>query len=188
MPQQAIISASQAWLNHFVIHYNICPFARREQEKNSIRYLVLEGDDTEQHLEALIVEAEHLNHHPASETSLLIFSDGYQDFDDFLDLVAIADDLLIDQGYEGVYQLASFHPDYCFADASPDDAANYTNRSPYPMLHIIREASIEKALTKYPDPEQIPERNMQLTRELGSENLQTLLETCHTLPENSKKT
>ncbi len=188
MPQQAIISASQAWLNHFVIHYNICPFARREQEKNSIRYLVLEGDDTEQHLEALIVEAEHLNHHPASETSLLIFSDGYQDFDDFLDLVAIADDLLIDQGYEGVYQLASFHPDYCFADASHDDAANYTNRSPYPMLHIIREASIEKALTKYPDPEQIPERNMQLTRELGLENLQTLLETCHTQPENSKKT
>ncbi len=182
MPQQAIIKASQAWLNHFVIHYNICPFARREQEKNSIRYLVLEGDDTEQHLEALIVEAEHLDHHPASETSLLIFSDGYQDFDDFLDLVAIADDLLIDQGYEGVYQLASFHPDYCFADASPDDAANYTNRSPYPMLHIIREASIEKALTKYPDPEQIPERNMQLTRELGLENLQTLLETCHTLP------
>lgn len=188
MPQQAIISASQAWLNNFVIHYNICPFARREQEKNSIRYLVLEGDDTEQHLEALIVEAEYLDHHPASETSLLIFSDGYQDFDDFLDLVAIADDLLIDQGYEGVYQLASFHPDYCFADASPDDAANYTNRSPYPMLHIIREASIETALTKYPDPEQIPERNMQLTRKLGLEKLQTLLETCHAQPQNSKKT
>ena len=135
MPQQAVISASQAWLNNFVIDYNICPFARREQEKNSIRYLVLEGDDTEQHLEALIVEAEHLDNHPTSETSLLIFSDGYQDFDDFLDLIAIADDLMIEQGYEGVYQLASFHPDYCFADSQPDDAANYTNRSTYQMMH-----------------------------------------------------
>jgi hypothetical protein len=188
MPQQAIINASQAWLNNFVIDYNICPFARREQEKNSIRYLVLEGDDTEQHLEALIVEAEHLDHHPDSETSLLIFSDGYQDFYDFLDLVAIAEDVLIDQDYEGVYQLASFHPDYCFADSKPDDAANYTNRSPYPMLHIIREASIEKALTKYPNPEQIPERNMQLTRKLGLEKLQTLLATCHAKSQTNKKT
>ena len=180
MPQQAVISASQAWLNNFVIHYNICPFARREQEKNSIRYLVLEGDDTEQHLEALIVEAEYLDNHPDSETSLLIFSAGYQDFDDFLDLVAIADDLLIEQGYEGVYQLASFHPDYCFADSKPDDDANYTNRSPYPMLHIIREESIEKALAKYPNPEQIPERNIQLTRTLGLAKLQSLLANCHT--------
>ncbi|MEY4210697.1 MAG: hypothetical protein RLZ92_1078 [Pseudomonadota bacterium] len=180
MPQQAVISASQAWLNNFVIDYNICPFARREQEKNSIRYLVLEGDDTEQHLEALIVEAEHLDNHPTSETSLLIFSDGYQDFDDFLDLIAIADDLMIEQGYDGVYQLASFHPDYCFADSQPDDAANYTNRSPYPMLHIIREESIEKALAKYPNPEQIPERNIQLTHKLGLEKLQTLLANCHT--------
>ncbi|MFM8341497.1 MAG: DUF1415 domain-containing protein [Methylomonas sp.] len=180
MPQQAIINTSQAWLNNFVIHYNLCPFARREQEKNSIRYLVLEGDATEQHLEALIVEAEHLDNHPTSETSLLIFSDGYQDFDDFLDLVAIADDLLIEQGYEGIYQLASFHPDYCFADSLPNDPANYTNRSPYPMLHMIREESIEKALANYPNPEQIPERNIQLTRKLGLEKLQTLLQNCHT--------
>ena len=188
MSHQAIISASQAWLNNFVIDYNICPFARREQEKNSIRYLILEGDNTEQHLEALIVEAQHLDSHPDSETSLLIFSDGYQNFDDFLDLVAIADDLLIEQGYEGIYQLASFHPDYCFADASPDDAANYTNRSPYPMLHIIREASIESLLAKYPNPGQIPERNMQLTRKLGVEKLQTLLNNCLSQAENTKKT
>jgi hypothetical protein len=105
-----------------------------------------------------------------------------------LDLVAIAEDVLIDQDYEGVYQLASFHPDYCFADSKPDDAANYTNRSPYPMLHIIREASIEKALTKYPNPEQIPERNMQLTRKLGLEKLQTLLATCHAQSQTNKKT
>ena len=188
MSQQAIISASQAWLNNFVIDYNICPFARREQQKNSIRYLILEGDNTEQHLEALIVEAEHLDHHPDSETSLLIFSDGYQNFDDFLDLVAIADDLLIEQGYEGIYQLASFHPDYCFADASSDDAANYTNRSPYPMLHIIREASIQAALTKYQNPQQIPARNIQLTRKLGVEKLQILLNTCLSQAENTKKT
>ena len=103
----------------------------------------------------------------------------YSDFDDFLDLVAIADDLLIAQAYEGVYQLASFHPDYCFAEASPDDAANYTNRSPYPILHLIREASIEQVLNHYPEPENIPLRNIALTRELGSNYLQALLNACH---------
>ena len=88
----------------------------------------------------------------------------------------IANDLMFEQGYEGVYQLASFHPDYCFADSEADDPANYTNRSPYPMLHLIREQSIEKALALYKKPESIPETNVQLARELGLKKMQSLLE------------
>jgi hypothetical protein len=79
------------------------------------------------------------------------------------------------QGYEGVYQVATFHPDYRFADSDESDASNYTNRSPYPMLHILREASVEKVLANYPDPEGIPERNIGLTRELGLTAMQKLL-------------
>lgn len=130
------------------------------------------------HLESLIIEAEHLDSQPETETTLIIFSEAYQDFDDFLDMLALAEDVLIEQGYEGIYQLASFHPDYCFADADIQDPANYTNRSPYPMLHLIREASIEQVLENYPDPEQIPERNMRITRELGERYLQQLLAGC----------
>ncbi|MDH5711889.1 MAG: DUF1415 domain-containing protein, partial [Gammaproteobacteria bacterium] len=114
----------------------------------------------------------------ATETTLLVFAEGFKDFGDYLDLVELAQDLLADQGYEGIYQIASFHPDYCFADAELDDAANYTNRSPYPMLHLIREASMEKALAHYPEPEKIPERNVEYARELGLEEMQRQLEAC----------
>ncbi|MCX7088408.1 MAG: DUF1415 family protein, partial [Methylococcales bacterium] len=84
----------------------------------------------------------------------------------------------VQQDYEGTYQLASFHPEYRFANAPNDDPANYTNRSPYPMLHLIREASIEAVLSTYPDPESIPERNIQYTRQLGITTLRKLLADC----------
>lgn len=174
-----LITHTQNWLDRFVIEYSICPFARRERLNNSIRYQVFAGFSMQQHLEALIIEAEHLDSQPGTETSLLIFSEAYTEFDDFLDMLAIAEAVLIEQGYEGVYQLASFHPDYCFADADSDDAANYTNRSPYPMLHLIREASIERVLANYQDPEQIPERNIRITRKSGAAFWQKLLASCH---------
>jgi len=181
----SLITTTQHWLDRFVIHYSICPFARRERLNNTIRYQIADGLSMQQHLESLIIEAEHLDSQPKTETSLIIFSDAYQDFDDFLDMLAIAEEVLIAQGYEGVYQLASFHPDYCFADAEPEDAANYTNRSPYPMLHLIREASIEQVLESYPEPEQIPERNMRITRELGASYLEQLLAGCRQAPDQS---
>lgn len=182
MTHQNILRTTQNWLTSFIIAYNICPFAQREQQRNSIRYQISDTDNLEQALHDLMQECAYLDEHPATETTLLIFATGFKDFDDYLDLVAIAEHLLADQAYEGVYQLASFHPDYCFAsdDNNNDqqDPANYTNRSPYPMLHIIREASIERALAHYPDPENIPTRNIKLTRELGLEKLQPLLADC----------
>ena len=177
MDQQQIINTTQNWLTAFIIGYNICPFARHVHEAGSIRYRVLDSGKTERSLVELVAECRHLDAEPATETTLLILAKGYAQFDDFLDLTAMAEQLLEDQGYEGVYQLASFHPDYCFAGEDENDPANYTNRSPYPMLHIIREASIEQALKTYPTPELIPERNIKLTRKLGLEKIQALLRT-----------
>jgi hypothetical protein len=90
-----------------------------------------------------MAETERLDKHNEIETSLLIFESSLQDFDNFLDVLDIADDLMIGQGYEGIYQLASFHPDYCFADSEVDDPANYTNRAPYPIFHLLRESCNE---------------------------------------------
>ncbi|AEG02250.1 DUF1415 domain-containing protein [Methylomonas methanica] len=178
---QHVIAATQNWLNRFIIAFNICPFARREQQRNTIRYRVSHADRTEAALETLIEECRFLDENPETETTLLILPNGFKDFDDYLDMLDIAERLLQAQHYEGIYQLASFHSDYRFEMASEldqDDPANYTNRSPYPMLHIIRESSIERAVATYPDPENIPARNIKLTRELGLEKLQALLAGC----------
>lgn len=167
-----------AWLTNVIIHYNICPFARAVVEKNAVYYCVDESESIEQNLQTLIDEAQRLESDNEIETTLLIYAYNFVAFDDFLDYLDLANQLLAMQGYEGVYQLASFHPDYCFEGADESDPANYTNRSPYPMLHLIREASIEKALQFFPNPENIPVRNIQLTRELGLGKMQALLEAC----------
>jgi hypothetical protein len=179
MTPSNIVTVTQNWLTSFIIAYNICPFAKQVHDNGRIRYRVEEKANLEHCLETLIAECQHLDNTAECETTLLILPNACADFDDFLDLLAIAEQLLQDQGYEGIYQLASFHPDYCFADSATDDAANYTNRSPYPMLHIIREASLEQALRGYEHPEQIPERNIELTRKMGLQKLQSLLDAVH---------
>lgn len=180
MTAQQIKQQTQTWLNTVIIHYNICPFAREVVEKNTLHYCVDQAVAIEQNLENLIHEALRLDSDSGIETTLVIYPGNFSEFDDFLDYLTLANELLILQGYEGIYQLASFHPDYCFEGAEQTDAANYTNRSPYPMLHLIREASIEKALQFFPHPEKIPERNIKLTRELGLAKMQALLAACRT--------
>ena len=175
MTSNPVVAATQNWLIQFIIAQNICPFARHVHENDAVRYQVVASLKSEDCLQALMEECRYLDNQPGCETTLLIMPETCADFDDFLDFLAIAEQLLHDQGYEGIYQLASFHPDYCFADAPADDPANYTNRSPWPMLHIIREASIEQALRSYENPEQIPERNIELTRKLGLPLLQAQL-------------
>lgn len=175
MNDQPYLSATQNWLTRFIIAYSICPFAKREQERGSIRYAVYQDTDIAACLLAVIDECLTLDSNDEIETSLLIYANAFKSFDDYLDFLALAEELLIDQGYEGEYQLASFHPDYYFDGAKADDPANYTNRSPYPMLHLIRERSIEQAVRLHPDPEGIPQRNIALTRELGLAKLQHLL-------------
>lgn len=176
---QTFILATQAWLKTVIIEYGICPFARSEFERGSIRFEVDVNDHIETCLMKLIDECVHLDSHSEIETSLLIYAEAFTDFEAYLDFLELAESLLIEQGYEGIYQLASFHPDYCFEGATPDDAANYTNRSPYPMLHLLREASLEMAISHYPNPEDIPQHNIALTRQLGLAKMQALLAACY---------
>ncbi len=176
-----IIEQTQCWLSQFIIEHNICPFAKREfdkEDKGGIHYEVVVSDKIETQLQELIYSCEQLDREADLETSLLILPKGLDDFDDYLDFLELANALMHQQGYEGVYQLASFHPHYCFEGVDADDASNYTNRSPYPILHLIREASLEKVLANYPNPENIPTRNIEYTREMGLESLQVLLKNC----------
>jgi len=178
MPKtKTIISQTKTWLSTVVIEHGLCPFARREFDAGSIYYAVIETDDLESQLEEVLAHCAALDADPARETSLLIFP-ALGNFDDYLNLLDMAAALIKTQGHAGVYQIASFHPDYVFEDVAPDDPSHYTNRSPYPMLHILREASVEAALQSYPNPETIPKRNIAHTRDLGLEMMQRLLTDC----------
>lgn len=174
-----IILAMQNWVSNVIVKYNFCPFARKEVEENSIHYEVSDANKLEDAVLAMIEGCIFLDTHPEKETTLLIFPNGFEQFDDFLDLVDLANALLSAQGYEGKYQIANFHPDYVFADSDEDDPANYTNRAPYPTLHLIREESMALALEEYDDPESIPENNIRLARRKGEAFWKQLLANCY---------
>ncbi|MBO1519586.1 DUF1415 domain-containing protein [Oceanisphaera pacifica] len=179
LEQEHYISATEHWVKRVIMKYNLCPFARQEVERASIRYAVVEEHQPKAVLQALLNECSMLDEQNEIATTLVILPRGFEGFYAYLDLVDLADEALFNQGYEGKYQLASFHPDYCFDGEPQDDAANYTNRSPYPTLHIIREDSMEKALASYAHPESIPERNIIFARRKGSEFFVKLLAECH---------
>ena len=179
MPKAAIvIGQTKKWLSTIVIGRGLCPFAKSEFDNDRIHYAVIEERDLEGQMAALLAECAALDKDETRETSLLIFPNAFVNFEDYLDGLALANAVLKGAGYEGIYQLASFHPNYLFEGAAEDDAANYTNRSPYPIFHILREASLEAALMSYPNPEQIPERNIEVTRRLGLEVMRAGLASC----------
>ncbi len=164
------------WLTQVVVGLNLCPFAKRELDSGRIRIVTTSDGDTESYLRELTKECQILDNDEEVATTLLVYDTSLASFDEYLDYLAMAEELLHLEGYEGVYQLASFHPDYRFADESQvDDAANYTNRSPYPMLHLIREEDVARAVASHPDPAQIPVRNKRVCRELGIPALSALL-------------
>jgi len=171
----ALIYHTQNWLLNVVIKHGFCPFAKLEYDNNRIHYEVIDTADLETQLEQIHNQCMALDENRERETSLLILPAGLSDFENYLDMLDIANALLKAEGYEGIYQLASFHPKYCFEGAVPNDPSNYTNRSPYPMVHLLRESSVETALKNYPSPEIIPERNIQLTKKLGLTVMQDLL-------------
>ena len=173
-----IILQTRKWISDVVIGCNFCPFAAREIKNNAVHFQVETARDLASCLNSLLEECRRLDRSKEIETTLLIFPDAYASFEDYLNLVDQAEKLIRKKGYEGVYQVASFHPLYRFADAPADDAANFTNRSIYPMLHLLREDSIEKALEKYPDPEKIPARNIRFAREKGSLYMKMLRDSC----------
>lgn len=173
-----IIAAVQRWVKSFVVDMNLCPFAKRELSSNRVRFASTAAKTEEELLLALQTELELLDSDTAIATTLLIHADVLQDFDEYNQFLDYADALLRQTGLEGVYQIASFHPDYRFAGAGPDDAENYTNRSPYPLLHIIREESLARAIAQSADADQVPARNIALMNKLGQDKLRALLQTC----------
>jgi len=175
MNNDLIIQQTKNWINSVVIGCNFCPFAAKEMRQNTIRYSIEASDDLLLCLETFLKECKLLDNDSTIETTLLILPNATPAFDDYLQLVDLAEKLITEQDYEGVYQVASFHPQYLFAGSTEKDASNYTNRSIYPMLHLLREESIERALEKYPDPAQIPERNIKFTQEMGLEYMKSLL-------------
>jgi len=174
---QHVVEATRHWLEQVVIGLNLCPFAAVPWRQGRIRFQVSEATSEQQLAldladELLALQAAD----PAQcETSLLIHPQMLGDFLDYNDFLDLADRLLEDLALDGTLQIASFHPHYRFADSAPDDPANCTNRSPYPMLHLLREASIEAATARMPDPQAIFERNIKTMRELGTDGWKALM-------------
>ena len=176
--ESEIIQQTEKWIKSVVIDLNFCPFAAKALLKKSVRYVVLKDVDVNQSLDALVQEFEFLNEQEDIETTFIIFANNFVDFKAYLQLVKKAENTITKEDYDGIYQVASFHPDYCFDGSGSDDAANYTNRSIYPMLHVLREDSLTKALALYPSPELIPEHNIALARQKGLQYMQMLRAAC----------
>lgn len=171
-----VIAATQAWLEKAVIGLNLCPFAKSVYVKNQIRYQVSQAHTTDALLTDLMTELEILQTADPTvlDTTILIHPHVLDDFLDYNDFLDVADAAIDDLGLTGDIQIASFHPQYQFAGSAPDDMDNYTNRSPYPILHLLRESSIERAVAAYPDAAMIFERNINTLRQLGLKGWQRL--------------
>ena len=164
-----MVAATRLWIERAVIGLNLCPFAKAVYIKEQIHYAVSQAQDTGALLDDLKREL-HFLAQAASEvvdTTLLIHPQVLGDFLEYNDFLSVADTAVEDLGLAGVLQIASFHPAYQFADAAADDITNYTNRSPYPMLHLLREASIDRAVAAFPEAEEIYQKNIETMRRLG---------------------
>jgi hypothetical protein len=176
-PQAESISAQvDLWLRQVVIGLNLCPFAAAPTRRGAVRIAVTAANTLEALKDALLDEIILLDETPdkALETTLLVIPNMLLSFEEYNQYLDTAEDLLIQYDRDGIYQIASFHPDYCFAGAAPDDSENLTNRSPYPILHLIREELMTRVLKHYPDPESIPERNIRCMNALGPEQKRQL--------------
>jgi hypothetical protein len=175
---EAVIALTKKWIREVVVGCNFCPFASKELKRGSIYYEVIAVADLEAVLQAAALALQQLDNEPDIETSLLILPNQFQLFDEYLELVELTEALIEKENYEGIYQVASFHPAYLFAGSNDEDPSNYTNRSPYPMLHFLREESVSRAIDSYPDIDGVPERNIRFTQEKGLLFMQQLLATC----------
>ncbi|KGQ18143.1 DUF1415 domain containing protein [Lysobacter dokdonensis DS-58] len=171
------IAVSQRWLERAVIGLNLCPFAKAVHTKGQVRWVLSDASAPEALLAELGEELAMLRDTDAAEidTTLIVHPQVLQDFIDYNDFLGDADALVEALDLDGVLQVASFHPDYQFADSHPDDVENYTNRSPYPTLHLLREDSVSRAVEAFPDPDVIVERNVETLRKLGRDGWIALL-------------
>jgi len=176
MNQDEVLAAMRAWIEKAVIGLNLCPFARSVYVREQVRYVVSDARHVDAFLEQLDEELDLLAAADPQriDTTLLIHPTLFLDFADFNDIVGIAEEAIVEHDLEGVLQIASFHPRFQFEGTDPDDITNYTNRAPFPTLHLIREESLEKAIVGYPDAEHIYERNIETMKKLGHEGWNAL--------------
>lgn len=176
MDEAAVVAAMREWIEKAVIGLNLCPFAKAVYVKNQVRYAVSTARHLDGFLEDLDRELDFLAAADPDEidTTLLIHPTLLPDFLDFNDFLQLAEAAVDEHGLDGVIQLASFHPHFQFEGTEPDDLGNYTNRAPFPTLHLLREASIERAVSAFPEAETIYERNIETLQKLGREGWQAL--------------
>lgn len=175
--ENEVIARTRRWIERAVIGLNLCPFAKAVYNKQQVR-IVLSDATTEAALLAELGEELALLRDTGPEmidTTLIVHPEVLQSFPDYNDFLDLADALVAEMSLEGVIQVASFHPDYQFADAEIGDVSNNTNRSPYPTLHLLREDSIDRAVAAYPDPSVLFERNIEVVEELGADAYNDLI-------------
>ncbi|TSH96418.1 DUF1415 domain-containing protein [Verticiella sediminum] len=165
----AVVTAVRHWLERAVIGLNLCPFARAVYVRDQVRLAVSDGTDARSVLSDLQAELLSLaDTDPQTvDTTLVIVPAALHEFHDYTHCLADAERLLKRLKLRGIIQIASFHPDYCFGDAEPEDIGNYTNRAPYPIFHLLREDSVARAVHAIPDPDDIVEANQRRLREMG---------------------
>ena len=171
------IAITRRWLERAVIGLNLCPFAKAVYAKEQVRFVLSDATTPEALLAELGEELLRLRDTPAEQvdTTLLIHPQVLGDFLDYNDFLDDADALVEELALDGVLQVASFHPDYQFAGSAPDDVENFTNRAPYPILHLLREDSVARAVAAFPDPDAIVERNIETLRGVGIDGWKKLL-------------
>jgi hypothetical protein len=177
MDEAKIIAETELWVREAVLGLDLCPFAASALQRGGVGYRVCSETRPEAIFRALVEEVLAFVEAPAEaiETELWIVPEGLLHFDDYLDVLYAAEQALEHLDLAGKVQLASFHPRYRFQDAPADDPAHYTNRSPHPIFHLLREAVLERALAHYPEPESIPQRNMERLRQMGLDALERRL-------------
>ncbi len=158
------IEASRKWVLEFIIGLNICPFAHRPYNDNKIRFCSSSASEMHKILEDFVAEVHDLDSTNETSTTLITIPSGVEDFNDFLILIEMANEMLDLQNLNEDFQLAHFHPNYCFDGVEDDDPGNLTNRSPYPMLHIIRTVEVAAAIESYGDTSEISKQNIELLR------------------------
>jgi len=176
MNKEDVIAATRDWIEKAVIGLNLCPFAKAVYVKEQVRYVVSEAKHLDGLLEDIDREISFLAEADPQQvdTTLIMHASLLGDFLDFNDFLDIVDEAVSELGHEGVIQVAAFHPQWQFAETEPDDIGNYTNRAPFPTIHLLREASVTRAVDAFPEAESIYERNIETLQKLGIEGWRAL--------------
>ena len=171
---EVIVKSVIHWFEKSVLGLNLCPFARRPYESDHIEFCLSKANDDEGCLSDVYLNLVKLDKHSEIETLVIICGSHLAHFEDYNQFLDLLDPLLDQEGWTGIYQIASFHPDYYFNDCAMDARENWTNRSPYPLIHLIRESSISAAIKSHPDIDSIPDKNIQTMKELTPSQMSTI--------------